>query len=149
MPTTTKPDEADIIAQHAQLTADLTAARQNITTLTADVTRLNGELSAANTGFETARESLKTLTLERDSLKSENERLKSESKTFEARLASELAKHGIAPTAAAADPKKTGDGKPSNDDLMAQYKAVQNDPLKLANFLQANDAKIRALLASQ
>jgi hypothetical protein len=34
----------------------------------------------------------------------------------------------------------------SDEDLLAQYQAVQNDPVKLANFLQSNDAKIRALL---
>jgi FtsZ-binding cell division protein ZapB len=102
--TKTNADQADILAQFEQATADLNTAKQTIATLQSQITSLTTER-------DSAKQSITALTQERDTLKAENDRLKSDKEDFSRRLAAELAKHGIRNAEASAkvevkDPKK-------------------------------------------
>lgn len=127
----TKPDQADILAQNGQLTADLDTAKQTIGTLQGQVTALTTERDTARTDLatvtserEAANTHLAALTQERDSLKAENATLQEQMADFNKRVATELAKHGIrgeGETKAAATPEKPL----TLDEKVAAHKAAQ------------------------
>lgn len=96
------PDQADIVAQNEQLTADLAAANGLLTESQASVTTLTAERDAARARVTELETSSATLTTERDAaradvtrLTADNARLTADMASFEKRVAAELVKHGI------------------------------------------------------
>ena len=86
---------------------------------------------------------MSALTKERDTLKADNDALKVKMADFDKSVAAELAKRGISPSAlntAPADKTASADA-----DLIAEYQAVQGDPVKRAAFLAKHGEKIRAI----
>lgn len=101
-----QPDQVDIVAQNERLTAELTAAHGSITDLRGQVQSLTEKNLAQANDLVAAQSSITALTSERDSLRSDNERLQGDMKDFNARVAAEIAKHGIRPTAVDNKPEK-------------------------------------------
>ena len=96
------PDQADVLAQLTQKTADLATAKQTIgslsgqvTSLTAEKTNLESQLAEANGKVAQLQRDLTKLTGERDTFMADNARLTGEMADFNKRLATDLAKHGI------------------------------------------------------
>lgn len=144
-----KADQSDILAANEKLRADNATATANIAKLTADLSAANASVAKlANLEAELATERVNVvkLTKERDDLKAINDKLTGEMKDFNAKVASELAKHGIRATGVEA-PKKdeAQDADADGDALMAQFNAL-TDPSKRAEFLAKNGAKLRELI---
>jgi chromosome segregation ATPase len=107
------PDQADVLAQFEQVKTDLATAKQTIGTLQGQVTSLEAEkatltttASEATTKAATLETNLSTATTERDALKAENATLQASMTDFNARVAAEIAKHGIRPAAIAQKPEE-------------------------------------------
>jgi chromosome segregation ATPase len=91
----TKPDQSDILAQNAQLTADLATAKQTIGSLQTQISALATErdnLSAEKAKFTGE---LSAATSEHERLKTENDSLKAEKQTLDKAIATKLAALGI------------------------------------------------------
>lgn len=95
-------DQADLLTQVETLTESLKTANASLTTANSALAAMTGERDGLKTKLATAEGSVSALTSERDTLKAdkatleaENAKLKSEKESFDTKLASELAKHGI------------------------------------------------------
>ena len=106
------PDQNDVLAQVTSLNESLAAANQEKATFQGRVIALETEKAALETDKANLTQQVTALTGERDTLKGENATLKAENeklqgdmKNFDARLAAELAKHGISPKAADVKPE--------------------------------------------
>lgn len=135
-----KADQSDILAANEKLRADNATATATITKLTADLSAANASVAKfANLEAELATErgNVVKLTKERDDLKAKVD-------TFDTRVASELAKHGIRANGVEA-PKKDEAQDADGEALMSQFNAL-TDPSKRAEFLAKNGAKLRELI---
>lgn len=142
-----KADQSDILAANEKLRADNATATATITKLTADLSAANASVAKfANLEAELATErgNVSKLTKERDDIKASNDKLTGEMKSFDAKVASELAKHGIRATGVEA-PKKDEAQDADGEALMAQFNAL-TDPGKRAEFLGKHGAKLRELI---
>ena len=104
-----KPDQADVVRQNTQLTADLetrtterNTAQTLLSTVTAERDTLRADLGTMTTARDTALQtiaardtSITSLTTERDTLRTQNGALQTQMADFNTRLATELTKHGI------------------------------------------------------
>jgi cell division protein FtsB len=135
-----KADQSDILAANEKLRADNATATATIAKLTADLSAANtsvAKLANLEAELATERGNVTKLTKERDDLKAKVD-------TFDTRVASELAKHGIRATGIEA-PKKDESKDADGEALMAQFNAL-TDPSKRAEFLSMNGAKLRELI---
>jgi len=150
MDNNTPMSQEDILAANETLTANLAAvtsernalAAQN-GGLTATITALTSErdqLAEAN-GILTA--SVTALTKERDTLASENATLKAADKDLNARVAAELAKHGV--RAEGVPAPSQGAGANGGADLVAQYQAMK-DPTERSAFAARHAEALRKAL---
>jgi chromosome segregation ATPase len=154
-------DQTDVIAANERLTTELAAAvraRDDAQAGIAAVTAERDEARTRATGLEkqlaeaeqkakseheahaATRTSLDALTEAHAKLSAERDALQKESRDFNARLAAELAKHGIraeaiAPAAARAE---------GGSNLVAQYQAL-SDPKEKAAFLARHGEDLRRL----
>lgn len=136
----TKADQADILAELETLRPKLAAAEANVTKLTKDLEAANAT-AAKVPKLET---DLSAVTKERDDLKAENEKLTTQMADFNARVATELAKHGIRKEGVEA-PKREAAGTTSEEGLIEQYNAL-TDPAARAVFIAKNGDKLRDLV---
>lgn len=129
---TDKPDQADILAQNAQLTADitlvrgqLTAANTQISALTGENTQLKADLATEKLNHQKTVATVNALTSERDSLKSENANLKAEKLAFESAVASKIASLGVIESPKTKETTKAGEKKPSVTEKILAAKGVK------------------------
>ena len=108
----------EIVAENAKLTSDLAVQTKLATDLTgqvaalqSDKTKLTGELDSAVKGLGVAQTNLAAVTKDRDDLKAkngqleaDNTKLQADMKDFNAKVATECAKHGIRGDAVAGAP---------------------------------------------
>lgn len=101
----------EIMAENSTLNSELATAKQNITNLTAQVGALTTERDAAKASLVAANSTITAMTSERDILKAANVKLDADMKDFNAKVAAEVAKHGINPKAASAEKTSEQKGK--------------------------------------
>ena len=135
------PDQSDVIAANEVLTAERDVAirerdeaRASFATLTAERDGLNARLTTACNELAARTGTVATLTTERDALAAADH-------DFNRRLATELAKQGIRPTAVPT-PSKSDAGA---SDLLAQYQAL-TDPTQKAQFLTKHAGALKTML---
>lgn len=136
-----KADQSDILAQLENERAENATHKANVIKLTKDLESAN-----AIAGRVPALEAnVSTLTKERDDLKASNEKLTTETKDFNARLATELAKHGIRATGSEAPKRDEIKGDAKDEALIAEYNAI-TDPTKKAVFLAKYAKELREII---
>lgn len=136
-----KADQSDILAQLDSERAENATNKANVTKLTKDLESANA-IASRVPGLETQ---VATLTKERDDLKASNETLTAQTADFNARVATELAKHGIRPAGSEAPKKDEIKGDAKSEGLIAEYNAI-TDPGKKAIFLAKHQKELREII---
>lgn len=136
-----KADQSDILAQLEKERGENATNAANVIKLTKDLESANA-IAGRVPGLEAQ---VSTLTKERDDLKASNEKLTAETKDFNARLATELAKHGIRANGSDAPKRDEIKGDAKAEALIAEYNAITN-PGDKARFLAKHEKELREII---
>lgn len=145
-----KPDQATLLKEHGELTARVATLEADIKAITAERDTVRGQLTNAtellderNSTITELSSKLQTATNSLSAATSERDALKAEKRDFEASVAAEVCKRGVRGSGVP-EPKVSQADSPQ--ELLAQYEAVKHDPVKSAQFIMVNGAKIRAMI---